>query len=105
MKKNTSGVIGLAKRAGAVTVGAESTLEAIRSGKAKLVLVAQDASDNTKKSIGDKCAFYSVCSEEIDATVTELGSTVGKRPVATVAFTDTNFVKAYRKSLQNSHAD
>ena len=99
MKKNTSGVFGLAKRAGAVTVGAESTLEAIRSGKAKL------ASDNTKKSIGDKCAFYSVCSEEIDATVTELGSAVGKRPVATVAFTDTNFVKAYRKSLQNSHAD
>lgn len=39
----------MAMRAGKLVTGDETVLKAVRSGKAKLVLVAGDASDNTKK--------------------------------------------------------
>lgn len=42
--------LGLAMRAGKVVTGDEIVLKAIRSSEAKLVILAGDASDNTKKS-------------------------------------------------------
>lgn len=41
--------LGLATRAGKLISGEEIVLKAIRSGEAKLVLLAGDASDNTRK--------------------------------------------------------
>ena len=43
------GVLGLARRAGALAIGTNSVLEAVRKGKAYLVLIASDASENTAK--------------------------------------------------------
>ena len=48
-EKRLLSYLGLAKRAGKVASGEFQTEEAIRKGKAELVLVAGDASDNTKK--------------------------------------------------------
>ena len=53
-------MIGMAKRAGKLAGGESMVLDAIRSGKAKLVIIAEDASDNTKKMFHDKCAYYKV---------------------------------------------
>ncbi|MBE6683411.1 MAG: 50S ribosomal protein L7ae [Ruminococcaceae bacterium] len=99
MKKNTIGVIGLAARARGIVIGTNNVLEAIRSGKAHLVLIASDVSDNTKKNLTDKSAYYSVKSEQIDITTAELGKAVGHSHSAAIAFTDKNFVIAYEKSL------
>ena len=41
--------IGLAMKAGKLMLGDGRAVESIRSGKAKLVLISKDASDNTKK--------------------------------------------------------
>ena len=101
MKKNTLGVIGLAARARGIVIGTNQVLEAIRGRKAKLVLVASDASDNTKKTLKDKSSYYSTRLEVIDITTDELGKAVGHRNTASIAFTDFNFVKAYEKSLAN----
>lgn len=99
MNKNTQGVVGLARRAGALEFGTNNVLDAIRSKKALLVIIAADVSDNTKKNIRDKAAFYSVKTEMSDVTVEELGRIIGKGGTAAIALTDENFVKAYRKSL------
>ena len=100
MKKNTLGVIGLAARARGIVIGTNQVLEAVRGRKAKLVLIASDVSDNTRKNITDKSTFYSAPIEEIDITAEELGRAVGHSHSAAIAFTDINFVKAYEKSLQ-----
>jgi len=60
MNEKASGMIGLARRAGKLIWGEDTVLEAIRSGKAQLVLIAGDASDNTKKLFNDKCSYYRV---------------------------------------------
>lgn len=44
-------VLGLAARAGAVAVGTERVRESVRAGRARLVLLAQDASPNTREKL------------------------------------------------------
>lgn len=53
-------LIGIAKRAGKVVSGEFSTEKAIKEKKAKLVIVAKDASDNTKKLFTNKTNFYNI---------------------------------------------
>ena len=55
--KKIYGMIGMAKRAGKISTGAFICEKMIRSKQAKLVFLATDASDNTKKSIQNSCEF------------------------------------------------
>lgn len=103
MRKNTLGVIGLAARARGVVIGTNQVLEAIRNKKAKLVLIASDVSDNTRKTLTDKSAYYSVRAEQTDITTEELGRAVGHSNTAAIAFTDANFVIAFEKSLSGDN--
>ncbi len=54
------GFLGLAAKAGKVVSGEETCERAIKSGKAKIVIVAEDASQNTKKKFGDACSYRSL---------------------------------------------
>ncbi len=103
VEKRTLGVIGLAARARGIVIGTNNVLEAVRGNKAKLVLIASDVSDNTKKSLFDKTKYYSVNAEQIDITAQELGRAVGHSNTAAIAFTDANFIKAYEKSLSSEN--
>ena len=51
------GSLGLAMKAGDVVSGEFMTEKAIREGIERLVLVAKDASGNTKKKCADSCHF------------------------------------------------
>jgi ribosomal protein L7Ae-like RNA K-turn-binding protein len=82
--------LGLAMRAGKLISGEETVLKAVRSGEAKLVLLAGDASENTAKKISDKCNSYNV-QLLIGFTRFELGSAVGKPERVLFAVTDRGF--------------
>ena len=45
-------MLGIAAKAGSVASGEFSTEKAVKEGRAYLVIVAQDASDNTKEMLG-----------------------------------------------------
>ena len=53
-------LLGLAKKAGKVKGGEYCVETELKKGRAKLVIVADDASDNTKKSYTDMCSFKKV---------------------------------------------
>ena len=53
-------MLGLAARAGKVKSGEFSTEKAVKNGSARLVVAAEDASDNTKKLFSNMCEFYEV---------------------------------------------
>ncbi len=55
-----SGLLGLACRAGQITLGADMALQDIRGGKAALVLLDAGASEATQKKLKDGCAYRSV---------------------------------------------
>lgn len=77
-------------RAGKLVTGEEIVLKAIRSGEAKLVLLAHDASDNTNKKFADKCNSYKV-PLLVGYTRYELGAAVGKPERVVFAVTDRGF--------------
>lgn len=87
------GMIGLAKRAGKVQTGEDICSRLVRSGRSKLIIIARDASANTKKSITNTCKNYKVrCIEA--AAKSELGNYTGAENRAVVSINDDNFAKA-----------
>ena len=51
-------LIGLATKAGQTASGEFMTEREVKTGRAALVIVAGDSSDNTKKKFRDMCEFY-----------------------------------------------
>lgn len=92
-------LLGMATRAGKTVNGNDTVEKTIREGKAKLVIVACDASDNTKKKFTDKCTYYNT--ELLFAGDKEiLGKFVGKEFRAVVAVTDEGFAKALSEKIR-----
>ena len=61
MKMNkTLSLVSLATKAGQTKSGEFMTEKAVKEGTAYLVIVAGDASDNTKKKFQNMCDFYKV---------------------------------------------
>ncbi len=61
MKNNrVLSLIGLATKAGKTVSGEFSTEKSVKTGKGLLVIVAEDASENTKKKFRNMCSFYEV---------------------------------------------
>lgn len=91
--------LGLAMRAGKLVTGDENVLKAVRSGQAKLVFLAYDASDNAKKKYRDKFNSYHVTHTELIGR-DQLGSSIGKEDRVVVAVTDHGFAKMMKKCLE-----
>ena len=91
-------LLGLAARSRNVVSGEFSTEKAVKEGKAKLVLVAEDASDNTKKLFSNKCSYYRVPIYFV-GTKDALGHAMGKESRASLAITDPGFAKAMMEQL------
>jgi ribosomal protein L7Ae-like RNA K-turn-binding protein len=87
LKDKKLNMLGLAMKAGKVSSGEEMVLESVKAGKAHLVIIAADASDNTKKLFHDKCGYYDVPVIEY-GTKTELGWAIGKAERSSIAIED-----------------
>jgi ribosomal protein L7Ae-like RNA K-turn-binding protein len=84
--------IGLATKAGKLVSGEDGCERAIKGGKANLVIVAEDASDNTKKAFNDACKYRNVAIKFF-GTKEFLGRYTGKKIRAVVAIIDNGFAK------------
>lgn len=91
-------LIGLATKAGNIASGEFSTEKAVKEGKAKLVVIAEDASENTKKMFTNMCTFYKVPIFFIGEKA-ELGHAMGKEIRASLAVLDKGFADAIVKKL------
>lgn len=94
----TLGMLGMAKRARKLNTG-DAVLEDIRNNKAKIVIIALDASENTKKKITDKCTFYKVEYYFVDKG-DDLSHAIGKHNCKAVSVLDEGFAKSLRTSLK-----
>ncbi len=72
-------LLGIAMKGRNLVSGEFQTLEAIRKGSAMLVIIAEDASDNTIKRFTDKCRYYNVPAF-IWGTKESLGRAIGREP-------------------------
>lgn len=92
-------LIGLATKAGRTVSGEFMTEREVKSGRATLVIVAKDSSDNTKKKFRDMCEFYQVPIYFYGDKDT-LGHAMGKEFRASLAVLDEGFSKGIQKQLE-----
>jgi ribosomal protein L30E len=102
-------MLGFAMRAGKVAIGTDLVITAMRAkGKngARVVLVANDASEGTKNKLRYKAEFYKIPFYVVDAGQDELGGALGKSfsPVA-LAILDDRFAEEIVKAMSDTHPD
>ncbi|PMD73504.1 L7Ae/L30e/S12e/Gadd45 family ribosomal protein [Companilactobacillus nuruki] len=92
-------LLGLAVRARKVISGTELTINGVRSSEVKLVIMASDCSNRTKKDLHNKASYYNV--PVVDTlNSSEIKTAIGKdRKV--MGITDLGFAKRLEEIMDN----
>ncbi len=93
-------MLGLAARGRNVVSGELQTLNAVKDGSAMLVIVAEDASENTKKLFSDKCSFYEV-PLRMYGSREALGRAIGKEMRSSLAVVDAGLAQSVTRYLES----
>ena len=99
MKEKILGLLGLMRKANAIVVGEENTGQTVKAGKAKLLLLAADASDNARRRAEHFAEGRSVIRVDLPFTKEELASVTGVTGGSMAAVTDLGFANALAKKL------
>ncbi len=91
-------MISLATKAGKTVSGEFCTEKEVKTGRAALVIVAGDASENTKKKFRNMCDYYHVPIYFYEDKDT-LGHAMGKEFRASLAVLDVGFAKGIMRHL------
>lgn len=97
-KSRVFGLLGLGRQGGK---GAERRVfhgEVREPGRAYLVIVSEEASENTKKKFRNMCTYYEVPYFEFGSKE-ELGHATGREMRASLAVQDAGFSEAMKKQL------
>lgn len=98
-------LLGLCKRAGKLAAGEVAAEQAVRKKQAQLLILAEDASKNTKKKFTNSAAYYEVPLVEA-GTKQELGRAIGGDVRSIIAVTEDGFAKKLQtlaeESIENS---
>ena len=92
-------MLGIAAKAGKVVSGEFATENAVKAGKAFLVVTAADASDNTSKKFRDMTDFYRV-PLVVYGTKETLGGCIGKDYRSSLAVTDEKLAEAVQQKMK-----
>lgn len=99
MDDGLTGLIGLSRKAGKAEVGEESVAAAATAHKARLILLASDAAENTVKRAGRLGESGNCPVVTLDLSKTELGGALGRSSCALAALTDVGFAASVVKKL------
>ena len=98
IKDKVLSLLSIAQKAGKIKSGSFQTDEAVKGSKARLVLVAGNASDNSKKDVFNMCSFYKVpCYDYSEKD--NLGRAIGKEERTSVTVCDEGFAHSLEKLL------
>lgn len=98
-RKKIFSLIGIAMKSRNIVSGEFSTEKAVKEHKADLVIIAEDASDNTKKMFTNMCTYYEVPIYIFGEKI-ELGHAMGKEYRASLALLDKGLADAIEKELK-----
>lgn len=82
-------MIGIARKSGKIAIGYDSSLKLIKKNNNCTVIIAEDASEKTKKNIIYECNKYN-CKYMIKGEKQILGKMLGKNNVSIVAISEKN---------------
>ncbi len=98
MDRATGSMLSLCQRAGMLITGEDSVEISIKNGGVRLVIIASDASENTRSRFMNKCRYYNI-SYYIFSSREELSRMVGKFNRTVFGITDENFASRLSELL------
>lgn len=104
MEDKALGLLGLMRRAHAVEPGTDSACDAVRDGKAKLLLLSADVSDSARRKAENVSNGRRVLVQSVHYTRAELASAFGLADCSMAAVTDIGFANALAKILAGNDA-
>lgn len=93
------GMIGMALRAGRLEVGDESAGDACREKRCRLLLVARDAAEGSRRRAGHFAEEGQCLLAEVSCSREELGAALGRGSCAVAAVTDLGLAQAIVQRL------
>lgn len=93
-------LLGLAQRGGHVASGEFMVENSVKAGKTHLVILAMDASENTRKKFSNMCAYREI-PIMIFGSKEELGRAIGKEMRVSIAVTDHGLAGAILKQMND----
>lgn len=99
MDNGLAGLLGLCRRAGKAALGEEPVITAVLGHKARVVLVASDAAENTRTKMERVGEQNNATVLSIPLTKAELGFAFGRASCAVAALTDMGMTAAVVKKL------
>lgn len=100
-KNKIMSMIGMAYKANRVVSGEELLKKSIKEGKIKLIIIAEDASNNTKKRLINSALHYSI-PYYICLSMDDLRRVISWKYRAFIGITDLNFSKILGKLIDDS---
>ncbi|MCI6947940.1 L7Ae/L30e/S12e/Gadd45 family ribosomal protein [Oribacterium sp. P9] len=98
------GLLGLCQRAGKCKSGEFAVEKSIKSGKSFLVIIPEDASDNTKKKFKNMTTYRSVPYQELGTKET-LGHQLGRSERSSISIEDQGFAQAMIKYIDGGNVN
>jgi len=105
MSDKTLNLLGMMRKAGALEIGEFNVGNVARTGKAKLLVVANDAGENAKRRISGFAMTYRIDLVELPFSREEFSQIIGKENSVMAAVVDQGFSKAFVKSLKENHPE
>ena len=103
MKNKILNLLGIATRAGNIIAGNNACENALKMKKIKMLIVAEEASDKTKKNYKFYAEKYNIPIIFI-GTIEELSKTIGQKNKAIIGIKDINIVKGIQKLINGGEA-
>ncbi len=94
-------LLSLARKGGRIEAGEEPVDTCIRMGRARLILLASDASEHTCRRIRGSVASSKQPYITIPFTKEELGGAIGRSAIAVAALTDPALAQAFIRALDD----
>jgi ribosomal protein L7Ae-like RNA K-turn-binding protein len=97
--------LGIARMSGNIELGEENAKALVKAGKARIVLLASDASDGVKKRAEGYVYGFHAPLVTLPFTKAELGGAVGRAQCAVAAIRDLGLAKSLAEALAAEHGE
>lgn len=92
------GLLGISTKAGKLIAGTDLVIEEMARGNVKLVIIAEDASEKSKKNMKYYCEKYNV-ENIVFGTIDNLSKAIGKHNKAIIGIKDINLASAIKNQI------
>ena len=98
-EKKILGLLGIAEKAGKLASGEFAAEQALKARKARLFIIAEDASDGTKKKFRDRCEHVR-CPILVFGSKSELAHAIGREERSCIAVLDQGLAAAISRTAE-----